>query len=256
MFRERDRFLWRSCCPTIPMPDDVLARLLDLVPLSLLGGVLGLDVVSFPQAMISRPIVASTLGGAFAGDALAGLVCGAALECLAVESLPVGASRYPEWGSASTVAGVLAAQGASGSIIPQAGSLAIAVVIGILTAWVGGWTMVRHRRMIASWARPRLELLAAGNIRTVVSLQLFGMTFDFLRGTLLTLLVLIPTLWFTDWANAHWNLNGDITKAVVITSVAAVCAAAIWKDFHAIVGTRRLFLAALALGTVGVMLRG
>ncbi len=94
--------------------------------------------------------------------------------------------------------------------------------------------------MIANWARPRLELLAAGNIRTVVSLQLFGMTFDFLRGTLLTLVMLVPTLWFTDWANSHWNLNADITKAVVITSVAAVCAAAIWKDFHAIVGTRRL----------------
>ncbi|MEO7997167.1 MAG: PTS sugar transporter subunit IIC [Gemmatimonadaceae bacterium] len=238
------------------MPDDVIARIMDLIPLSLLGGVLGLDVVSFPQAMISRPIVASTLGGAFAGDPVAGLVCGAALECLAIESLPVGASRYPEWGSASTVAGVLAAQGAAGSIIPQAGSLAIAVVMGIFTAWVGGWTMVRHRRMIASWARPRLDLLAAGNIRTVVSLQLFGMTFDFLRGTLLTLFMLVPTLWFTDWANAHWNLNASITKAVVITSVAAVAAAAIWKDFHAIVGTRRLFLAALAIGTLGVMMRG
>ncbi len=121
-----------------------LSRAIDLVPLSLLGGVLGLDVVSFPQAMISRPIVASTLGGAFAGDALAGLVCGAALECLAVESLPVGASRYPEWGSASTVAGVLAAQGAAGSVIPQAGSLAIAVVIGIFTLGLaaGRWCVI------------------------------------------------------------------------------------------------------------------
>ena len=261
----RVRCRWTNCCRTVPMLSDVqvdlsdasvLARLVDLVPLSLLGGVLGLDVVSFPQAMISRPIVAATLGGAFAGDAMAGLICGAALECLAVESLPVGASRYPEWGSASTVAGVLAAQGAAGSIIPQAGSLAIAVVIGIFTAWVGGITMVRHRRLIASWARPRLDRLAAGNVRTMMSLQLFGITLDFVRGTLLTLFMLIPTLWFTDWANAHWNLNADITKAVVVTTVAAVAAAAIWKDFHAIVGTRRLFLAALVLGTVGVMLRG
>ncbi len=234
----------------------VIARIVDLVPLSLLGGVLGLDVVSFPQAMISRPIVAATIGGAFAGDAFAGVICGAALECLAVESLPVGASRYPEWGSASTVAGVIAAQGASGSLVPQAGSLAIAVLIGIFTAWIGGITMVRHRRLIASWARPRLELLAAGNVRTMMSLQLFGMTFDLLRGTLLTLVMLIPTLWFTDWANAHWNLNAGITTAVVVTCVAAVAAAAIWKDFHAIAGTRRLFLAALAVGTVGVILRG
>lgn len=234
----------------------LLARVVDLVPLSLLGGVLGLDVVSFPQAMISRPIVACTLGGAFAGDAVAGLVCGAALECLAVESLPVGASRYPEWGSASAVAGVLAAQGSAGTSIPQAGALAVAMVMGIFTAWLGGWTMVRHRKLIASWARPRLDLLASGSERTVVSLQLFGMTVDLLRGTALTLVMLAPGLALTDWAIANWNLNLSVTKAVVITTVAAVAAAAIWKDFHAIAGTRRLFLAALAVGTVGVMLRG
>src|SRR5690348_10088042 len=82
--------------------------LMQLAPIALLAGVLGLDVVSFPQAMISRPIVAATLGGAFLGAPVAGLVCGAALECLALESLPVGASRYPEWGSASVVAGAVA----------------------------------------------------------------------------------------------------------------------------------------------------
>ncbi|MDQ6611884.1 MAG: PTS sugar transporter subunit IIC [Gemmatimonadota bacterium] len=232
------------------------SRLFDLVPLSLLGGLLGLDVVSFPQAMLSRPIVAATLGGAFAGNAAAGLVCGAALECLAIESLPVGASRYPEWGSASAVAGVLAAQGGSDALTTNAGSFAIAILIGILTAWAGGWTMVQHRKIIAGWARPRLDQLALGNYRTVVSLQLFGMTADLVRGTLLTFGVLALTLPFTAWADARWTLRADITKAVVVTSVAAVAAAAIWKDFHAIAGTRRLFLAALAIGTVAVVLRG
>ena len=229
---------------------------IELLPLALLGGVLGLDVVSFPQAMISRPIVAATLGGAFAGHAVAGLVCGAALECLAVESLPVGASRYPEWGSASTVAGVLAAQSATSDALPSGGSIVIAVVIGILTAWIGGWTMVRHRRLIATWARPRLDRLAAGDRNAVLALQLFGLTVDLLRGTVLTLAMLVPAMWFTSWANAHWTVSGDISRAFVVTSVAAVAAAAIWKDFHAIAGTRRLFLAALAIGTAGVILHG
>ncbi|MEP6766634.1 MAG: PTS sugar transporter subunit IIC [Gemmatimonadaceae bacterium] len=233
----------------------VWSQLVDLVPLSLLGGVLGLDVVSFPQAMLSRPIVASTLGGAFAGDAVAGLVCGAALECLAIESLPVGASRYPEWGSASTVAGVLAAQGGTHAAVANAGSLVIAVVMGILTAWIGGWTMVRHRKLIAAWARPRLPQLAVGNYRTVVSLQLFGMTADLMRGTTLTFAVLASTLSFTAWADSHWTVDANITKAIAVTCVASVAAAAIWKDFHAIAGTRRLFLAALAIGTAGVMMR-
>src|SRR5579862_3071025 len=80
-----------------------------LFPIALLGAIAGLDVVSFPQAMISRPIVAATVGGAFAGNAAAGLLVGAAVELIALETLPVGASRYPEWGSASVVAGALAA---------------------------------------------------------------------------------------------------------------------------------------------------
>ena len=44
---------------------------LEVLPLAVLGAMLGLDVVSFPQAMISRPIVAATLGGAFTGHAAA-----------------------------------------------------------------------------------------------------------------------------------------------------------------------------------------
>ena len=75
--------------------------------IALLGAVFGLDVVSFPQAMLSRPLVAATLAGAFLGSPEAGLLLGATLECFALESLPVGASRYPEWGSSSAVGGAL-----------------------------------------------------------------------------------------------------------------------------------------------------
>ncbi|HRN52954.1 MAG TPA: PTS sugar transporter subunit IIC, partial [Gemmatimonadaceae bacterium] len=67
---------------------------LQLLPLAVLGAVLGLDVVSFPQAMISRPIVASTLAGAMLGHPERGLVMGVALEFFALESMPFGASRY------------------------------------------------------------------------------------------------------------------------------------------------------------------
>ena len=41
--------------------------MIELFPLTMLGALLGLDVVSFPQAMISRPIVSATLAGALAG---------------------------------------------------------------------------------------------------------------------------------------------------------------------------------------------
>src|ERR671933_420064 len=81
-----------------------------LIPLGLLGALLGLDTVSFPQAMFSRPLVAATLGGALLGAPLEGLLVGATLELIALETLPFGASRYPEWGSAAVVGGALFAE--------------------------------------------------------------------------------------------------------------------------------------------------
>ncbi|MEO7522375.1 MAG: PTS sugar transporter subunit IIC [Gemmatimonas sp.] len=233
---------------------DSLALLTDLLPLVLLAGVIGLDVVSFPQVMVSRPIVAATLAGAFFGAPIAGLVCGAALECLALEALPFGASRYPEWGSASVVAGAVAAQGATASSLPQPGAFAVEVSVGIATAWLGGWTMVRHRHLIASFARPRLNQLAEGHRRTVVGLQVFGMTLDLLRGVLVALVTFPLASWLASWCNANWAMPADVTRAVVVTIVAAVAVSAVWKDFHAITGTRRLFLLSLAVGTVLVVI--
>lgn len=233
---------------------DASAWWYDVLPLSLLAGVIGLDVVSFPQAMISRPIVAATLGGAFVGAPLAGLVCGAALECLALEALPVGASRYPEWGSASVVAGAVAATGAIAGAIPLPGAFAVAVMLGIATAWIGGITMVQHRQLIATFARPRLGQLAEGNRNTVVGLQVFGMTLDLIRAALLGAIFYVPGHWLAEHVNSRWSVAEDLSRAIVVTCVAAVAVASVWKDFHAISGTRRLFLISLAVGTALVVL--
>jgi PTS system mannose-specific IIC component len=232
---------------------DLSTALIPVIPVALLAGVVGLDVVSFPQAMISRPIVGATLGGAFLGAPEAGLVCGSALECLALESLPVGASRYPEWGSASVVAGAVAAVGAAESSFPSVGAFAVAVLVGIFTAWTGGWTMVKHRQLIASFARPRLDQLAAGSRRTVIGLQVFGMTADLLRGALLGIVMYVLARPLAALVNTRWTVGDDLSRAVIIACVAAVAAAAVWKDFHAISGTRRLFIASLAVGTLLVV---
>lgn len=235
------------------MLTELLALLFDVIPLALLAGVVGLDVVSFPQAMVSRPIVAATLGGAFFGAPEAGLVCGTALECLALESLPVGASRYPEWGSASVVAGAIASVGATNASLPDAGAFAVAVLVGILTGWIGGWTMVKQRQIIAGFARPRLSQLAAGSRNTVVGLQVFGMTLDLARGALLGAAMFLVARPIAVLVNDRWTVSDELSRAIIVTCVAAVAASAVWKDFHAISGTRRLFVASLAVGTVLVV---
>ena len=225
------------------MSVDALA-LVNLLPIALLGAVCGLDVVSFPQAMISRPIVAATLGGAFAGNAGIGLLVGATLELIALETLPIGASRYPEWGSASVAAGALAgsAPGHAGHI------LAVSVLAALATAWVGSWTMLGLRRWNAARARAHLAALESGGASTIVGLQLWGLTADLARGGVLTFVALAAFRPVMAAAAAHWSVEPGTSRAIVVATAAAVAAAAVWKVFHLTSGTRWLFCGGLALG--------
>ena len=222
--------------------------LADLLPIALLGGILGLDVVSFPQAMLSRPLVAATLTGWLVGQPLQGLVAGAVLELIALETLPFGASRYPEWGSASVVGGALAA--GFGAAPP--GALAIAVLGALAVAWIGGWTMFVLRRTNAVWARRSAGGLAAGSYRTVTGLQLVGLTADFVRGALLTglsLLLLQPLL---RAVVSLWTVDPLFSRALVVGLAATVAAGAAWKLFHTTRGARWYFLGGVVIGLVAL----
>jgi len=216
----------------------------DALPLVLLGALLGLDVVSFPQAMISRPIVAATLGGAMVGNASDGLMVGAALELIALETLPFGASRYPEWGSAAVVGGALFALQTEGRV----GALSLAVLAALATGWVGGYSMVILRRLNARWARAHMEDVAAGSRRAVVGLQLAGLAADFVRGALMTALALALLMPTVTGALRIWSTDERVARAVVVGLTATVATAAVWKLFHAVPRARWLFAAGLAVG--------
>jgi PTS system mannose-specific IIC component len=227
-----------------------LAPHAELLRIALLGALLGLDVVSFPQAMISRPIVAATLAGAMVGDPAAGLLVGAALELFALETLPVGASRYPEWGSASVVAGALFGQQPAG----DAGALCASVLVGLATAWVGGESMVLLRRLNGQLARAHLDRLAAGSARSVVGLQLAGLGGDFLRGFLITVVALGAAQPLVRLALATWGVNQRWSQAFVITLAAMVAGGAVWKLVHAVPRARWLFAGGLAVGLLAMVL--
>jgi PTS system mannose-specific IIC component len=216
----------------------------------LLGGVLGLDVVSFPQAMISRPIVAATLGAAFVGDAASGLLIGVVLELIALDTLPLGASRYPEWGSASVVGGALFASHAA----HPPGALAIAVLATLASAWIGGWTMVKLRGQNARWARHRRDAITAGSRGAVIGLQLLGLTADLLRGALFTALAYAVLAPVARAAIGVWGVDARLSRAVVVGAAITVAAGAAWKIFHSTLGVRWTFLAGLAAGAAAAVL--
>jgi mannose/fructose/N-acetylgalactosamine-specific phosphotransferase system component IIC len=216
----------------------------ELLMLAMLGAVLGLDVVSFPQAQVSRPLVAATVAGAFMGNALAGLLAGAALELIALETLPFGASRYPEWGSAAVVGGALFA----GQPHTTPGALTTAALAALATAWVGGWTMVELRKLNAHWARLRLEALGRGSQRTVVGLQIAGLTADLVRGGVLTAASFVLLRPVVRASMNLWTVNAGHSRAFVAALAAMVAAGAAWKIFHTTPGARWFFVGGLAIG--------
>jgi mannose/fructose/N-acetylgalactosamine-specific phosphotransferase system component IIC len=205
-------------------------NLLQALPLALLGGLLGLDVVSFPQAMVSRPIVASTLAGTFIGHAESGLLIGIVLELIALDTLPFGASRYPEWGSAGVVGGALFSAEAHG----MPGALPASILAALLTASISGWSMVVLRRAIAGRLERARDRIEEGSREALFSLHLSGMTLDLLRGALVTTVAMMIFSPLVRAIVAVWGSESDYSRAVVVVVAATVAGGALWKVFHSV----------------------
>ncbi|MEO6211257.1 MAG: PTS sugar transporter subunit IIC [Gemmatimonadaceae bacterium] len=211
---------------------------------ALLGAFLGLDVVSFPQAMFSRPIVASTLAGTLGGSAGDGLLAGVFLEMMALETLPVGASRYPEWGTASVVGGALyvSRHGDATS------ALLFAMLGAMITAWVGGWSMYVLRRLNGRWTKRALPALEVGDASVVTWLQMRGLGADLLRGFALTALALTLLVPLTTIAVAHGHGDSATIRAVLVAVAASIAGSAAWKLSHGSKHGPWFFIGGLAIG--------
>ena len=218
--------------------------LLELLPIALLGAICGLDFVSFPQAMISRPIVGATAGAAITGHAQEGLLIGVVLEMLALDTRPFGASRYPEWGTAGVTGGAVFAGVGAG----RPGSLAIAVFVSLVTAMLSGSSMVGLRRMIGARAAALRDRIESGSDRAVTWLQVYGLTADIARGFLLTLIAVALALPLARGTVEIWRLPATFSNAAVIGLAGAVAGGSIWKFFTAGARTGWLFLAGLVIG--------
>jgi len=221
-------------------------NLLEALPIAMLGALLGLDVVSFPQAMVSRPIVAATLAGAFIGHPPAGLLIGVVLELIALDTLPFGASRYPEWGSAGVVGGALFAAQPLGA----PGALPASLLAALLTASISGWSMVVLRRIIATRLERTRDSIEMGSRDALMGLHLSGMTLDLLRGALVTTLGMIVFSSLVRAIVAVWGSESAPSRAVVVVVAAIVAGGALWKVFHSVRHVLWFFLGGLVVSMV------
>jgi PTS system mannose-specific IIC component len=159
----------------------------EVVVVVLLGGFVGLDVASVPQVMFSRPIVAGLLGGTLVGHPLPGLAMGALLELFALDTLPVGATRNPDWGPGSVAAGALAGSHTDG--FPASGFLGL-VLVAVVIAWAGGWMVHLVRRANVAAVVARRAALDAGDAAAIRVVQWQGLLRDGGRSLALTMLAL------------------------------------------------------------------
>lgn len=152
----------------------------DVVGLLVWGTLVGLDLVSVPQVMITRPLVAGTVAGWLLGDPVTGVTVGAALELFALDVLPVGAARYPDYGPAA----VAAAAAAAGTGVLR--GIGLAVAVGLALAYASEFTIQQVRRVNSGVVHRRAAELASGDVRVIRAVQFGGIARDAVRAALLT----------------------------------------------------------------------
>lgn len=147
-----------------------------LVTLLAVATLAGLDLVSVVQSLLSRPVVVGTIAGWVLGDIGVGLRVGVVLEFFALDVVPVGSSRYPDFGAA-TVAAVLYSVG-----LPDGSGIGAAAAFGLGWALVAGATLPVTRRLNARVVRTYASRLAAGDSRAVVAVHWTCLGHDAVRS--------------------------------------------------------------------------
>lgn len=156
-----------------------------IVSLVLWGTLAGIDLVTAPQGLLSRPLVAATVAGAIVGNVESGIVAGMVLELYALDVLPIGAARYPDFGAASVGAAAAAA------LVPLEFVPGVAGLVALPVAVFGGWTVQQLRRFNSASVTRRLERVSAGDARAIWELQRNGFLRDAARSLALVIVALL-----------------------------------------------------------------
>jgi PTS system mannose-specific IIC component len=184
------------------------------------GTLVGVDLVSVPQMMIARPLVAGTVAGAILGDIDTGLKLGVVFELLQYDILPVGAVRYPEYGPA-TVAAVATAHAAAGAL-----GLGLGAVVGLVTGLVGGVTMHLMRRINSRIVHEASVALESGDPRVLLRLHVGGILRDIARAALVTALGLALAWIVPPYLTGVLTPRGEMLLAVAAIASALAAGAA------------------------------
>ena len=213
---------------------------MELLRLSLVGGLLALDATSVGQFMVSRPLVAGLLTGWVVGDPTLGLVVGALLELYLLVSFPTGGARFPEGATATVVA--VATASVSGAV----GAVPLAVAVGLVWGHLGGISITWQRRLnghlVPEPETPHPERVSRAHLAAV------GL--DFLRGAVITAVGVVAGRYALGALVDAWPLGARDSGGLLLVG-GAVSAGILLRSLGGFRRRRLLFVAGLALGILG-----
>jgi mannose/fructose/N-acetylgalactosamine-specific phosphotransferase system component IIC len=196
---------------------------LEFALLLLWGTIVGLDLVSVPQGLLARPLVAASIAGWLVGDPVAGMRVGALLELFALDVLPVGASRYPEYGPAAVGAALFAAGQPWVVGVGAGGSL------GLVMAAAGGWSLQRLRKANARLVQANSAALTTGMPATIRRLQWAGLRRDAMRAFVVTGASVGLALAGRTWLTVA-DLPGRFLTAALVGAGVAAALTGSWRS--------------------------
>lgn len=176
--------------------------------LLLWGLLVGLDLVSVGQLMISRPLVAGTVAGFILGDPTGAGIVAVIFELFALDVLPVGSAQYPDYGI-GVVAAVATAARAPGVL-----GIGLAVCVGLGLAYLGDLSIRLLRRQNTADVRRYRPRLEAGDPSAVMGFHVRCLFRDAVRCLVLTGVGLVAAT-----AVHRWSLV-TVRGAVLVTIVA------------------------------------
>jgi len=191
--------------------------------------------------MLARPIVAGAGAGLLLGDVGAGLRMGVLFELFQYDILPIGATRYPEYGPAT----VIAVGAAHAFALPF--GIGLATVVGLFTAMIGGISLQILRRLNTRAVTAAAPALERGDVRALYRLHVSGAARDLVRAALVTAVGLVLVAITREFVVPALSHRGERLLSVAATGAGLAAGAA---------GTLRLVglgthLKWLAAGLVG-----
>lgn len=193
-----------------------------LIALVVWGTLVGVDLVSLPQMMIARPLVAGTVAGAMLGDIPTGLKLGVVFELLQYDILPVGAVRYPEYGPATVAAVATAHASPGGGVL----GLGLGALVGIVTGLIGGLTISLLRRVNSRIVHEAAARLESGDPDALVRVHVGGLLRDALRAAFVTIVGLVLAWLARPLLAGALTVRGALLLAVATVATALAAGAA------------------------------